>query len=79
MNKLTNPNHTLDAMGLRCPEPIMMLRKTIRAMKSGETVLVTADDHSTTRDIVSFCNFMEHELLESQTETSPYTYLIKKS
>lgn len=45
-----NPNiatHTLEAEGLRCPEPVMMVRKTIRTMLDGEVLLVTADDPST--------------------------------
>ncbi|TXZ87291.1 sulfurtransferase TusA, partial [Vibrio cholerae] len=46
--------HTLEAQGLRCPEPVMMVRKTIRTMQDGEVLLVTADDPSTTRDIPSF-------------------------
>ena len=45
---------TLDAIGLRCPEPVMMLRMTIRNMAAGEQLLVLADDHSTTRDVPSF-------------------------
>ena len=68
----------LDALGLRCPEPVMMVRLKIREMQLGETLAVTADDHSTTRDIPSFCRFMEHELLHAQQDKSPYQYLIKK-
>lgn len=68
----------LDTLGLRCPEPVMMVRLQIRKMQSGETLCVSADDHSTTRDIPSFCRFMEHELLASQTDAAPYLYLIKK-
>ena len=60
-------NHHLDTIGLRCPEPVMMLRKTIRRMASGETLLVTADDAATTRDIPSFCRFMDHQLVQTQT------------
>lgn len=71
-------NYQLDAIGLRCPEPVMMVRLKIREMQVGETVAVIADDHSTTRDIPSFCRFMEHQLLASQSSTSPYQYLIKK-
>lgn len=71
-------NKTLDAQGLRCPEPVMMVRKTIRTMEQGETLLITADDPSTTRDIPSFCRFMDHQLLQSNTEDLPYQYLIKK-
>ncbi|MBO0211828.1 sulfurtransferase TusA, partial [Vibrio sp. Vb0877] len=25
----STPDHTLDALGLRCPEPVMMVRKTV--------------------------------------------------
>ena len=55
-----NPDHQLDAIGLRCPEPVMMVRAAIRKMNDGETLLITADDPSTTRDIPSFCTFMDH-------------------
>ncbi|CAH0524300.1 sulfurtransferase TusA [Vibrio hippocampi] len=70
--------HTLEAQGLRCPEPVMMVRKTIRKMENGEVLLVKADDPSTTRDIPSFCRFMDHQLLGVQTDTLPYLYLIRK-
>ena len=71
-------NHVLDAIGLRCPEPVMMVRKKVRLMAEGETLLVSADDPSTTRDIPSFCRFMDHTLIASETEQAPYRYLIRK-
>lgn len=71
-------DYQLDALGLRCPEPVMMVRLQIRKMQEGETLTVTADDHSTTRDIPSFCRFMEHTLVASETEQKPYRYLIRK-
>lgn len=70
--------HQLDALGLRCPEPVMMIRKTVRRMTEGETLLIIADDPATTRDIPSFCEFMDHTLIESDIESTPYRYLIKK-
>nr|WP_201355032.1 sulfurtransferase TusA [Aeromonas hydrophila] len=70
--------HKLDAIGLRCPEPVMMVRKKVRLMADGETLLVSADDPSTTRDIPSFCRFMDHTLVASETEQAPYRYLIRK-
>ncbi|WP_284194132.1 sulfurtransferase TusA [Vibrio zhanjiangensis] len=69
---------TLEAQGMRCPEPVMMVRKTIRNMKDGEVLLVIADDTSTTRDIPSFCRFMDHQLISAQTESLPYQYVIRK-
>ncbi len=76
---LTAFNQHLDTLGLRCPEPIMLVRKTIRNMQNGEILLITADDPATTRDIPSFCEFMQHQLLHAQTEQIPYQYLIKKN
>ncbi|MGL4251627.1 MAG: sulfurtransferase TusA [Aeromonas sp.] len=70
--------YELDAIGLRCPEPVMMVRKKVRLMADGETLLVSADDPSTTRDIPSFCRFMDHTLVASETEQVPYRYLIRK-
>ena len=78
-NIFDTADHRLDALGLRCPEPVMMLRLNIRKIAAGETLLVSSDDPSTTRDIPSFCRFMDHELVAKQTVDKPYLYLIKKS
>lgn len=72
------PTRTLDALGLRCPEPVMMVRLEIRNMQDGETLLITADDPATSRDIPSFCRFMDHTLVSAQTDDMPYQFVIKK-
>jgi tRNA 2-thiouridine synthesizing protein A len=58
-----NPDHILDASGLFCPEPVMLLHNKIRDMSVGETVQVLCTDPSTQRDIPKFCHFLGHELL----------------
>jgi len=68
----------LDTLGLRCPEPVMVIRKAVRKMQAGELLEVIADDPATTRDIPSFCRFMDHTLVESNIEKIPYRYLIQK-
>ncbi|KZN35932.1 sulfurtransferase TusA [Pseudoalteromonas luteoviolacea] len=73
-----NTDHTLDAIGLRCPEPVMMIRGMVRKMNNGETLLILADDPSTARDIPSFCEFMDHTLVAKETDNMPYRYLLKK-
>lgn len=74
----SSASQTLDAIGMRCPEPVMMIRLAIRKMHVGETLLIIADDPATTRDIPSFCRFMDHELLASETAELPYRFLVKK-
>lgn len=68
----------LDTLGLRCPEPVMMLRVAMRKLAVGDELTVIADDPATTRDIPSFCRFMDHELISAQTAELPYRYLIRK-
>ncbi|HEX5277590.1 MAG TPA: sulfurtransferase TusA [Fluviicoccus sp.] len=70
--------HALDARGLNCPEPVMMLHKTVRGMKSGELVEVLATDPSTERDIPKFCNFLRHELVSHSRRDDLYVYVIRK-
>ncbi|WP_313159659.1 sulfurtransferase TusA [Mixta calida] len=73
-----NPDQTLDALGLRCPEPVMMVRKAVRHMEEGETLLIIADDPATTRDIPGFCRFMEHTLVAQSTDEKPYRSLVRQ-
>ncbi|MDQ8037561.1 MAG: sulfurtransferase TusA [Pedobacter sp.] len=72
--------HHLDARGLYCPEPVMMLHNKVRDMKAGELLEVIATDPSTTRDIPKFCNFLGHELVaqEALQEKKEFRYLIRK-
>ena len=83
MSAISNNDPTerlLDAQGLYCPEPVMMLHKVIREMKGGECVRVLATDPSTQRDIPKFCNFLGHTLeLKSVDEVAQtYCYVIRK-
>ena len=72
------PDATLDATGLNCPEPVMMLHNKVRDLPAGGLLKVIATDPSTRRDIPKFCLFLGHELLEQQVEAGTYLYWIKK-
>lgn len=68
----------LDATGLFCPEPIMLLHKAVREMEPGAVLQVLATDPSTQRDIPKFCAFLEHSLLASDEQDEQYRYWIRK-
>lgn len=72
--------HHLDARGLFCPEPVMMLHNKVRDMQVGEVLEVLATDPSTTRDIPKFCRFLGHELVlqEVLEDAREYRYQIRK-
>ena len=71
-------DHAIDAVGLQCPEPLMILRNKVRSMAVGETVAVVATDPSTVRDFANFCRFMGHELAESSQDADQYRFVIRK-
>jgi len=68
----------LDASGLLCPEPVMLLHKAVRELKAGEVIEVRATDPSTARDIPKFCLFLGHELVSETVEEGVYLYQIRK-
>lgn len=69
----------LDATGLFCPEPVMLLHNKIRDMAPGDLLQLIATDPSTTRDVPKFCHYLGHELVESSEQQDKYRYLIRKS
>ena len=68
----------LDATGLNCPEPVMMLHQHIPDLQPGGMLKVIATDPSTRRDIPKFCVFLDHELVEQREEAGTYLYWIRK-
>ena len=69
---------TLNASGLFCPEPVMLLHNKIRDIDAGQLLKLVATDPSTSRDVPNFCHFLGHELLESTEEDGSFVYLIRK-
>lgn len=71
-------DHILDAQGLYCPEPVMMLHNRVRDMQAGEVLHVLATDPSTQRDIPKFCAFLGHELVSQYVAEEVFGYYIRK-
>lgn len=72
------PDHILDATGLFCPEPVMLLHNKIRDIAPGEVLQVLATDPSTRRDIPKFCHFLGHELVQLDEFDGHYRYWVRK-
>lgn len=77
---MSNPEHDaeLDARGLFCPEPVMILHNRINDVAPGGLLKVVATDPSTTRDIPRFCQFLGHELVSEQEENGEFVYVIRR-
>ena len=71
-------DHIMDACGLHCPEPVMLLHNKVREMTSGQVLQVLATDPSTQRDIPKFCTFLGHELIAQDADDERFFYYIRK-
>ena len=78
-SEISSTEHLLDARGLFCPEPVMLLHKKIREINAGETLVLIATDPSTTRDVPKFCHFLGHELLSHSEDEKTFRYSIRKA
>ena len=73
----------LDAQGLLCPEPIMMLHQAIRQIEVGQKLELLATDPATKRDVLKFCTFLGHALETQEAiklgDLEQFRYVIRKN
>ena len=68
----------LDAKGLMCPEPVMMLHTKVKELEPGGVLQVLATDPSTKRDIAKFCSFLGYTLLSTAEIDDVFVFYIEK-
>lgn len=57
----------LDARGLVCPEPIMLLHQAMHRAQKGDEFSVLTTDPAALRDVPQFCRFLGHTLLATES------------
>src|SRR5579871_905837 len=60
------PALTIDALGRKCPIPIIMLADQIGDIPVGAIVSVLADDPAAYTDVPSWCTMKSHEFVHAQ-------------
>ena len=75
----TAPRESIDAIGLKCPEPVMLLHAAMRRLAPGQELALRATDPSTERDVPNFCQFLGHALLIARREGDQFFYRIRKA
>ena len=71
-------DYNLDALGLKCPMPILKAKKIIKKMTPGQTMELLSDDSGAKADIPALLNKTGCTLVEMKEEGSKITFLIKK-
>jgi tRNA 2-thiouridine synthesizing protein A len=75
------PMVTIDALGRKCPIPIIMLAERIGEVPIGQVVGVLADDPAARTDVPAWCHLKSHDFLRA-TElpaTPGWAFLVRRS
>lgn len=75
---MTTPDHTLDALGLLCPLPVLKARKRLSAMAQGDILHMIADDPAAIIDVPHFCTEAGHELVDHTEDNGVLTFYIRR-
>jgi tRNA 2-thiouridine synthesizing protein A len=73
------PAVTLDALGKKCPIPIIMLADRIREVGVGQTIEVLADDPAAKTDLPAWCALKSQEFVGSADLPVGWSFLVRRS
>ena len=69
---------TVDARDQACPMPVVLARKGMSGLATGQVMALEATDPGSCRDIPSWARDMGHELVASSESGGVYRYVIRK-
>ena len=69
---------TVDARGLFCPGPILILEGVIRKLGSGEKIELLADDPDSKNDVKEWCEKEGHTLERLSEKDGTISIVVKK-
>ncbi len=74
------PALTIDALGRKCPIPIIMLAERIREVPVGQLVAVLADDPAAQTDVPAWCMLKSQEFVTATELDGPgWSFLVRRS
>ncbi|HTU07153.1 MAG TPA: sulfurtransferase TusA family protein [Trebonia sp.] len=72
------PVRTIDALGRKCPIPIIMLAEQIRDVPVGAVIAVLADDPAAYSDVPAWCTMKSHECVFRSDLPSGWAFGIRR-
>ncbi len=73
------PALTLDALGKKCPIPIIMLADKINQIPVGQTIEVLADDPAAKTDLPAWCALKSQEFVRTADLPVGWSFLVRRS
>jgi tRNA 2-thiouridine synthesizing protein A len=73
------PALTIDALGKKCPIPIIMLADRIRDVRIGQLIAVLADDPAAKSDLPAWCALKSQEYVRADELENGWSFLVRRS
>ena len=71
---------SIDAVGLYCPMPIILLKTKLGKVSSNQVVEILADDNSFHNDLLSWCKLTDNTVLSvTRNEEDIFIAYVKKN
>ncbi len=78
MTQDDEPSHTLDCVGLFCPEPLFQTRQGMDEIEVGEVLEVLTDDPAAEEDLHRFAKRAGHEVVLFEKDGDQMRFLIRR-
>ena len=72
------PALTIDALGRKCPIPIIMLAERINEVPVGAVIAVLADDPAAENDVPAWCAMKSHDYVVTQPLSRGWAFHIRR-
>lgn len=69
---------TVDARGHRCPMPLLMAKRGLNSLETGQTLFLLATDPGSRKDFEIFATQSGHELLHAREQGGEFHFLLRK-
>lgn len=70
---------TLNALGKKCPMPVLMTKKELKKLNSGQVLELIVDDKGALKDVPALLHKTGDELMETREEGKKVIFMIKKN
>ncbi len=67
----------VDAKGLKCPHPLMLVKQCFKNLEKGQIVLLEATDPHTDLDLQVWCDRFHHKIISTKELENVFLFWIK--
>jgi tRNA 2-thiouridine synthesizing protein A len=75
---LSPPSITIDAIGRKCPIPVILLAERISEIPAGQIVEILTDDPVAKTDLPAWCALKSHELVRQDDRPEGWSFLVRR-